>query len=88
MIKNSTVIKRMVKDGWKPTLIITGTVTAMLGVSHLAEALFGVDSNVVYWALAILWFTGVGIKWAYEMKRDQIAWEQKEMMRDLERKHL
>lgn len=88
MIKQSTVVKRMIKDGWKPFVIITGTVLALLGVSHLAEYLWGVDSFMVYMSLAAVWFFGSGIKWAYEMKRDQIAYEQREMLREIERKHL
>lgn len=88
MIKKSTVIKRMIQDGWKPAALIFGGVAAILATSYLAEALFGVDSNLVYWGLVMVWFVGSGIKWAYEMKRDQIDYEQREMLRDLERKHL
>lgn len=88
MIKNSTVIKRMVKDSWRPAAIIAGTTAAIFGASYAAEAAFGVDADMVYWGLVLAWFVGVGVKWSFEMKRDQIKWEQERMMRDLERKHL
>jgi predicted membrane protein len=88
MIKTSTVIKRMVKDSWKPVSVIVGTVIAMVAVSQIAEHLTGVDSFTVYWGLILAWFVTVGIKWAFDAKRSQIEYEQKEMLRDLERKHL
>ena len=88
MIKNSTVIKRMVKDGFRPAATIIGTVVVIFGASFLAESQLGWDSQTTYWGLILAWFTLVSAKWAYEMKRDQIAYEQKEMLRDIERKHL
>ena len=88
MIKNSTVIKRMVKDSWRPALIIV-SVTGLISVtSFFANKYIGWDTDTVYFSLIGLWFLGTGLKWAYEMKRDQIAYEQKEMLRDIERKHL
>lgn len=88
MIKNTTVIKRMIKDGWRPATVITATTAAIFGASFLAEKQLGWDANTTYWSLILAWFILVSAKWAYESKRDQIAWEQKEMMRDIERKHL
>lgn len=88
MIKQTTVIKRMIQDGWKPVTIIVATIAAISAGSVIAEKAFGIDSGTVYFSSVALWFLLVGIKWAYEMKRDQIAYEQKEMLRDLERKHL
>ena len=88
MIKNSTVIKRMIQDGWRPAAIITGTTAAIFGASFLAESQLGWDANKTYWGLILAWFTLTFAKWAYESKRDQIAYEQKQMLRDLERKHL
>ena len=88
MIKQSTIIKRMIKDGWKPVSIITATIVAISVGSIMAEKAFGVESSVVYFGLVALWFLFFGIKWAYEMKKDQIAYEQRELLREIERKHL
>ena len=88
MIKQTTVIKRMIKDSWRPAATIGATVGAIFAASFLAESQLGWDANTTYWGLILAWFVLVSAKWAYEMKRDQIAYEQKEMLRDLERKHL
>jgi hypothetical protein len=57
-------------------------------LSYLAERTLGWDANMVYWGFVLAWFMGAGVKWMYESKRDQIAYEQKEMMRALEKEHL
>lgn len=88
MIKRSTVIKRIIKDSWRPAAIMIGTVSAFAGLSYLSERMLGWNANTVYWSFVLVWFLGAGVKWLYEAKRDQIAFEQKEMMRDIERKHL
>ena len=88
MIKQSTVIKRMIKDGWKPMATIVSVVGAIFGASFLAEAVLGWDPNTTYWGLILAWFIGTAVKWLYEMKRDEIAYEHKELLRDIERKHL
>jgi predicted membrane protein len=88
MIKRSTVIKRMVKDNWKPISLIAGTVTLLLIVSNIAEYLWGVDSFNIYLGLVAVWFIGTGLKWGYDAKRSQIEFEHRELLRDIERKHL
>lgn len=88
MIKNSTVFKRMIKDGWKPTALIVGTVTVFLLASIGAGKYLGLDSQMVYWGLIFVWFLSAALKWAYDSKKSQIEFEQKQMLRDIERKHL
>lgn len=88
MIKNSTVIKRMIKDGWKPVAIISATIAAISFGSVQAEKAFGVDADAVYFGLIALWFGGVALKWLYESKKNEIEYEQRQMLRDIERKHL
>ena len=88
MIKRSTVIKRMIKDGWKPVAGIVSMIVAVMlfsiGMSHV----FGLDADVVYYfTLAVLGLV-FGVKWIYEMKKADIEFEQKQMLRDLEKKHL
>ena len=87
MIKQSTVIKRMIKDGWKPVTTIAVTIGAIMFASVQAEKAFGVSSDAVYFGLVALWFGLTGLKWMYEWKKSEIKWEQEKMMRDLERKH-
>jgi hypothetical protein len=88
MIKTTTVLRRMVTDHWKTAATVAGTVTIFMILSYLAEAMFGVSSTAVYWMLIMLWFVAVGAKWAFEAKRSQIDYERRQMLRDIERKHL
>lgn len=88
MIKNSTVIKRMIRDCWKPTALIAGVVVSFLIASWAAEKFLGLNSELVYWGLVFVWFIGAGLKWTFEAKKSQIEIEQKQMLRDIEGKHL
>ena len=88
MIKRSTVIKRMIKDTWKPVTYIVSMIVAVMlfsiGMSHA----FGLDASMVYYSTLAVLALGFGIKWAYEWKKADIEFEQKQMLRDIERKHL
>ena len=87
MIKNSTVIKRMISKGWKPVLGLTALVAAITGVSAFAEKSLGWDFDTVYWGLYLAVFVGYGLKTAYDWQRMELKWEQEKMMRDLGKKN-
>jgi hypothetical protein len=88
MIKKTTVIKRMIARGWKPALGIVSGITAIVLVSLGAGKYFDMDPNTVYWGLLSIIFFSAAIKWSYDWNKSTIEFEQKEMLRDIERKHL
>jgi hypothetical protein len=83
MIKSSTVIKRMIKDGYKPVLYITLIIGSISGASVASNHFLGWDAEITYWSLLVALFLFTGIKWSYECKKNEIEWEQKKMMQDL-----
>lgn len=88
MIKSSTVIKRMIKDSWKPVLTFAVGISAVVVTSVAAQKYIGWDANTVYWSILFVLFLIAGLKWTFDSKKSQIEFEQKQMLRDIERKHL
>jgi hypothetical protein len=88
MIKRSTVIKRMIAKGWKPTLVTVTGITAVVLISVGAGKYFDIDPNAVYWGLLSVIFFSAAIKWSYDWNKSSIEMEQKQMLRDIEKKHL
>lgn len=88
MIKNSTVFKRMIATTWKPITVgifAIGTVTL---ISVAVGRYFDIDPNMIYWGMFLVILVGTGIKWSYDWHRSAIELEQKQLLRDLEKKHL
>ena len=83
MIKNSTVIKRMVSKSWRPVVGTVLLITAISAASALAEQYLGWDYNAVYWGLFFAVFVGYALKISYDWTRMEIKLEQERMMRDL-----
>jgi hypothetical protein len=50
--------------------------------------MFGFNSFTVYWILAFICFIGFALKWSYDWNKSAIEMEQKQMLRDIEKKHL
>ena len=88
MIKPTTVIKRMIANNWRPLAGAAVFVAVLTSASHLAEYLFGYNSFTVYWTLAFICFIGFALKWSYDWNKSAIEMEQKQMLRDIEKKHL
>jgi hypothetical protein len=88
MIKRSTVIKRMFEKNWRPFLGAAVFVIVLTTVSRIAEYMFGFNSFTVYWTLAFICFIGFALKWSYDWNKSAIEMEQKQMLRDIEKKHL
>jgi hypothetical protein len=88
MIKPTTVIKRMFAKNWRPFVGAAVFVAALTAASRLAEYMFGYDSFTVYWILAFICFIGFALKWSYDWNKSAIEMEQKQMLRDIEKKHL
>lgn len=87
MIKHSTVIKRIIKDGWRPVLLGAAFITSITLGATAAEAFLGWDWGNTYWGLFLgsmfLWM----LKSAYDWKKVEIEWEQEKMLRDLGKKN-
>jgi 3-phosphoglycerate kinase len=88
MIKSSTVIKRMISKNWKPVLAIVAGISAVSLISIGAGRYLDLDPNIVYWGLMAIVFFSAGIKWSYDWNKSAIEMEQKQMLRDIEKKHL
>jgi hypothetical protein len=88
MIKRSTVIKRMFANNWRPFLGAAVFVVFLTSASRLAEYWFGFDAFTAYWTLAFICFIGFALKWSYDWNKSAIEMEQKQMLRDIEKKHL
>lgn len=88
MIKRSTVIKRMFAMNWKPAATTAGILAVIVAISLGAGRYFGLDPNTVYWTLILVLCIGTVLKWNYDWHKSAIELEQKQMLRDIERKHL
>jgi hypothetical protein len=88
MIKRSTVIKRMFANNWKPVLAIVAGITTVSLISIGAGKYLGLDPNIVYWGLMFIVFFSAAVKWSYDWNKSAIELEQKQMLRDIEKKHL
>lgn len=88
MIKRSTVFKRMIAKSWKPVLVGIGAIGIITLTSVLAGRYFDIDPNIIYWGMVLLILIGTGIKWYYDWNKSAIEMEQRQLMRDLEKKHL
>ena len=88
MIKSSTVIKRMFAKTWKPALAGIAAIGVIALTSVLAGRYFDIDPNFIYWGMILSIFIGTGIKWSYDWHKSAIEMEQKQMLRDIEKKHL
>jgi hypothetical protein len=86
-MKSTTVIKRMVQDGWKPISIIVLTICVIALASISVENTFGIDRNIVYYGLVGLWFFGAILKWGYDATKSRIEYEQNKILRDLGKKN-
>jgi putative effector of murein hydrolase LrgA (UPF0299 family) len=64
--------------------MIVGVMLFSLAMSYV----FDISASVVYYTTMIVLALGFGTKWAYDWKKADIEFEQREMLRDLERKHL
>ena len=88
MIKPSTVIRRMVQDNWRPVAGIVAMIVAVMLFSLAMSYAFGLDASLVYYSTMAVLALGFGAKWAYDWKKASIEIEHRELLRDLERKHL
>lgn len=88
MIKRSTVIKRMISKNLKPVLVGIGAIGVVVLISVMAGRYFDIDPNIVYWGMVLTILIGTGVKWCYDWNKSAIEIEQRQLMRDLEKKHL
>ena len=88
MIKSSTVIKRMIARTWKPATFAIGTIGSIAVISVVSGRYFDIEPNIIYWALILALFIATGLKWSYDWNKSAIEMEQKQMLRDIEKKHL
>lgn len=88
MIKRSTVFKRMFAKNWKPVLTVIITLTVIVALSVGIGRYFDLDPSAVYWTLILALLFVTGLKWSYDWNKSAIEMEQKQMLRDIEKKHL
>lgn len=88
MIKRSTVIKRMISKNLKPVSVGIGAIGVVVLISVMAGRYFDIDPNIIYWGIVLVFLVGAGIKWSYDWNKTSIELEQKQLLRDIERKHL
>lgn len=88
MIKPMTVFRRMFDRNWRPAAQILAWL-ALLAVSSWAAAeIWQVHALTVYWTLFALSMLVAVVKISYDSNRSIIEMEQKQLLRDLEKKHL
>jgi hypothetical protein len=87
MIKPSTVIRRMVQDNWRPVAGIVAMIVAVMLFSLGVSYMFDVSASAVYYTTMAVLALGFFTKWAYDWKKADIEFEQRQMLRDLEGKH-
>jgi predicted tellurium resistance membrane protein TerC len=78
----------MFANNWRPFVGAAVFVAVLTAASRLAEHLFGYNSFTVYWTLVFICFIGFALKWSYDWNKSAIEMEQKQMLRDIEKKHL
>ena len=88
MIKRSTVFKIMFAKNWKPAATAVATLAVIVAISLGIGRYFDVDPSAVYWTLILVLLLVTGLKWSYDWNKSAIEMEQKQMLRDIEKKHL